>query len=118
MPSPYWDGGTGVFLCACLGRQLESVTVGEYPGCCISTFIQSVRARLTSWGGAGREAVLQSVPNTVIQGKAGCPIRKPSDPEGNALQLSIPHNLVVENPIYKYRVLLAGLIRKKVVIIK
>lgn len=92
--------------------------MGEYPGCCISTFIQSVRARLTSWGGAGREAVLQSVPNTVIQGKAGCPIRKPSDPEGNALQLSIPHNLVVENPIYKYRVLLAGLIRKKVVIIK
>ena len=101
-----------------MGRQLGSVTAGEYPGCCISTFRSAVRARLTSWDGAGREAVFQLIPNAVLQGKAGCPIGKPSDPEGNALQLSIPHNLVLENPNYKYRFLLAGLIWKKVVIIK
>lgn len=82
----------------------------------MSTFRLVVRARLTSRDGASKEAMLQLIPNAVLQGKAGCPIRRTSDPEGNALQLSVPHNLVLENPNYKSRFLLAGMIWKKVVI--
>lgn len=46
-------------------------------------------------------------------GQGWLPCLRTSDPEGNALQLSIPHNLVVENPNYKFRFLLAGMIWKK-----
>lgn len=52
-------------------------------------------------------------PHRGAPGQGWLPCLRTSDPEGNALQLSIPHNLVVENPNYKFRFLLAGMIWKK-----
>lgn len=80
MLSPIW--GLCSFLCACLGRDNSPVAS---PG-----FSPAPRARLTSRDGAGKEAVLQLVLSTAPRGKAGCPVRRTSDPEGNASQLSIP----------------------------
>lgn len=118
LAEPMLGWGHSDFLCACLGRQLWSVSAGKHPRCCISTFRWAVRARLASQDGAGQEAVLQLTPSVLLRGEAGCPVRATSDPEGNALQLSIPHNLLLENPNYKFRFLLGGMIWKEVVIIK
>lgn len=107
-PSPWWDGGTAFF------------SEHAWAGGCVVASPRSDEPWGQGWGAgmvlAG--AVLQLIPTTMLQARAGCPVGRTSDPEGNALQLPIPHNLVVENPNYKFRFLLAGMIWKKVVIIK